>query len=65
MTPSQALTHLEHILILLDRMMPGFHTELDRSDLHEARFALDDVARRLARDIAKDEAYFEANPPPA
>ena len=62
MTPSQALAHLEAMLTLLDRLMPGFHTDVDRSDLHEARFALADVTSRLARAIAAQTVGLEETP---
>ena len=56
------MQHLESILDTLDRLFPGFHTALDRADLTEARAAIDDVARRLERDIAREEALYQEDP---
>jgi hypothetical protein len=58
MTPRRALEAIEAMLDTCDRLFPGFHTERDRADLTEARAALDDLARRLERDIAEDDAFL-------
>lgn len=62
MTPPQALRSLEAMLDTLDRLLPGLHTAIDRADLTEARIAMDDVARRLARSLERDAAGREEAP---
>jgi hypothetical protein len=62
MTPRRALDALEAMLDTCDRLVPGFRTEADRADLTEARAARDDLARRLERDMAEDEAGVEEVP---
>jgi hypothetical protein len=59
MTPRRALEALDVMLDTIDRLFPGFHTARDRADLTEARAALDDLARRLARARAEDDAREE------
>jgi hypothetical protein len=59
MTPRRALDAIEGMLDTIDHLFPGFHTACDRADLTEARGALDDLARRLERTLAADEATLE------
>jgi hypothetical protein len=62
MTPAQALTTLEAMLVLLKDMEPIMATREDHADLDEARLALREVAQRLAVQLARDEAAQKETP---
>jgi hypothetical protein len=63
MTPREVWNHLYSLIDILGRLIPGFHTLEDRAALAQARAALEAVAARLGRDIAREDALVEEKTP--